>query len=160
MVNTFSTSNGHNFIVSDEDVDLATNWRWFYCPKNKTIHRGTRIDNKETTYQLRRLIAERLGLSLENDITTKNLDPCDLRRENLQATTRSQSSSRRNVYKNNTTGFKGVTTKKNKKGFYARICDRYIGTFLTAVEAARAYDKEAFKLWGPVARLNFPEEKC
>nr|XP_043622935.1 ethylene-responsive transcription factor ERF054-like [Erigeron canadensis] len=35
---------------------------------------------------------------------------------------------------------------------------RWLGTFETAVEAALAYDHEAFKLRGTKARLNFPQE--
>lgn len=41
----------------------------------------------------------------------------------------------------------------------ARINKRkYLGHYATAEEAARAYDKEAYKVFGEFAYLNFPEE--
>lgn len=58
--------------------------------------------------------------------------------------------------------YKGVDFKKSHGLYRARIQDkrgmeRHIGYFRTAEDAAKAYDREAFKAWGEYAYLNFPE---
>lgn len=63
--------------------------------------------------------------------------------------------------KTNKTGFIGVNSVPPQK-FQSQIKingkAHYLGRFFTPEEAARAYDREIFKLLGNKARLNFPEE--
>lgn len=86
-----------------------------------------------------------------------NGDKLDNRSCNLRNATGKEN--RRNVAirKNNTTGFKGVYRSKRKK-FYARITADYkaigLGTYNTALEAAKAYNNAARELHGEFARLN------
>lgn len=61
--------------------------------------------------------------------------------------------------KNKKVNFRGVS--ENKNGYFARITkDKkvyYLGTFNTGEEAAIAYDKKSYELYGKKALLNFPE---
>jgi len=56
---------------------------------------------------------------------------------------------------------KGVSRNSNS-GFQAEIRifkkRRYLGTYATPEEAARAYDRAAYSAFGDCARLNFPDE--
>lgn len=80
---------------------------------------------------------------------------------NLISLTRSQHGATRTKYKCNTTGFKGVTVRRERGTFRAQIRFQgrliIIGTYKTAEEAARAYDLVAKRLFGDHAKLNFVE---
>ena len=60
-------------------------------------------------------------------------------------------------FPNTATGFRGVVRKRGK--FQAQIGARatreYLGTYVTAEEAARVYDREAVRRFGARAAVNF-----
>jgi hypothetical protein len=68
-------------------------------------------------------------------------------------------SKRRNRSKNKS-GYIGVT--EDKKKFAAKIWinrkPKYLGSYDTAKQAAKAYDKEAIKLRRPFSKLNYPKK--
>lgn len=65
------------------------------------------------------------------------------------------------AYKNNTSGYKGVSFRKDKNKWRATIKldgrQKSLGVFLTAQEAAKAYDDAAYGAWGVACYLNFPD---
>lgn len=76
---------------------------------------------------------------------------------NLRPATTSQNRMNVGVAKNNTTGFKGVTFRGNRKRFQARIKingkPKWLGTFNTVEEAHKAYCVAAAQLHGKFARF-------
>ncbi len=58
--------------------------------------------------------------------------------------------------------YKGVRYDKRRNKWIAEIYHKgkryYLGSFDNEIEAARAYDAKAADLFGPYARLNFPDE--
>jgi hypothetical protein len=58
--------------------------------------------------------------------------------------------------------FKGVCWDKAGRRWVVYIChnrrSRFVGHFTDEIEAARAYDRKAYELFGEYAYLNFPEE--
>lgn len=90
----------------------------------------------------------------------RNGDGLDNRRENLRIATQAQNLMNRGCPSNNTSGFKGVTRKRDKWAAECRAggAKKRIAGFATAEQAARAYDAMAIEMHGEFAWLNFPDD--
>ena len=90
----------------------------------------------------------------------KDSDGLNNQRVNLRICDPSQNSSNAVIRSDNTSGFKGVSWRKNRRKWLAQIQHDHrvihIGQFSTALEAAIAYDEAARKLHGEFARTNLP----
>lgn len=85
-------------------------------------------------------------------------DRSNNRVENLRLVTRAQNAKNRKLNANNVLGLKGVSFHKRRQRYIARIqADGRrieIGSFLTAAEAAGAYDQAEVRLFGEYARAK------
>lgn len=88
-----------------------------------------------------------------------NGNTVDNRRQNLRACTCAENL-RNAAPRVGSSRFKGVSRKKRRRQWYARIREggkvRHLGAFELEADAARAYDKAAIERFGEFARLNFP----
>lgn len=89
----------------------------------------------------------------------------DNRLANLRLATQTQNNGNTSRRSDNKSGYKGVAHfpydgRKKSWRAYININKklRTIGYFLTAEDAARAYDLKATEVFGEFARLNFPRE--
>lgn len=145
-------------LVDDEDYEYLMQWKWLAKKDNKGNWYACRVDESRRLIQMHRLI-----MSAPEGVKVDHKDGDGLHnwRENLRVCTNAENSRNRRINRNNTSGYKGVVLEHGK--YRARIKIFYkiisLGTFQTAEEAARAYDRGALKYHGPFARLNFPQEQ-
>ena len=139
-----------------------------FTPKYKYYYNGVSAERRDGCNLI----------SLARDITKAprhmyvkhiNRDPRDCRKFNLLVCTASQFANFHHTYKNEKIPFKGVNHKPSTHSM--RSLSRFqssfylggnrkitIGTYATAEDAARAYDKFAYARLGDKATLNFPNE--
>ena len=91
-----------------------------------------------------------------------NRDGLDNRKKNLRNCTAMENLLNRGPYKNSLSKYKGVSWKNKKKKWEVAItkadCCKYLGSFESEIEAAKAHDAAAKILHGEFAYLNFPEK--
>lgn len=90
------------------------------------------------------------------EIDHKDHNRLNNRKNNLRICTSQDNAHNRRKFKSSQ--YKGVTFNKHF-GYYRAHISISIGTYLTAEEAAHAYDKKAKELFGEFAYLNFPDLK-
>lgn len=87
-----------------------------------------------------------------------NGNTLDNRRENLRKCSKSQNAQNSKRHRDGVSGFKGVSFHRRSKTWRARIRNDgrevCLGYFHSPVDAARAYDRAAFEMFGEFAKVN------
>jgi hypothetical protein len=155
---------GLTTIVDDDDAELAE-LKWSAAVRKTTQYAQYGASSKKTRL-LHRVIMERIqGRELERREVVDHIDHNGLNntRSNLRLVTQRENMANSRLFRNNTSGFRGVSWYTGIKRWVAkiRIGDRFIhlGCFDTAVEAAKKYNEAAFAHFGHYALLNvIPDE--
>ena len=154
---TIELSQGQIAFVDDEDFEKVSRITW-WAQRGKNKHnwyaRGylPAVDGKR-----RKVLLHKFVLSSSGRIDHKNGNSLDCQKSNLRAATNSQNiANAKKRVDGITSKFKGVYWNKQTRCWRAKAKRTHLGDFLNESDAARAYDKEAKKVFGEFARLNFP----
>jgi len=146
----------HTCLIDTEDLALVKNHKWMSAKSTQGLwYVRTMIDRKIISIHSI-IMAGLLSSGLEVD--HKDHNTFDNRKQNLRVCTRSQNMMNKEITKNNTSGFKGVSFNKDTQRWMAclRKADKfiYLGLHNTATEAARIYNDAAVEYFGEFACLN------
>lgn len=158
---TLPLTQGKVTLVDDDVYEWAKDFNWCAC---KMGHRFCVVRNiralngkKVLSYLHREIMKPDKGL----DIHHIDGDSCNNQRKNLTITTRSQNlQGFQRPKKGKTSKFRGVRKRSDCQIWEARVWlaskQVYSAHFKSEEEAARAYDRAAWKFFGKFAQFNFP----
>lgn len=144
-------------IVDDIDSDL--NLKKWCAHKDRNVFYALR--GKPHIKMHRVILGRMLGRELEKgeQVDHKNHDGLDNRRENLRLATGTENCRNRSKRKG-ASMFKGVCWNKLRCKWQANITidgrSKHLGRFDSEMDAARAYDKAAIRMFASFCSLNFP----
>lgn len=137
-------SQGKFALVDRTDFEWLNQWNWAAIKSGNTYY-ATRSSG---ILMHREILKPPTNLEVDH----VNGDGLDNRRANLRAVTRTENLRHRNTFRNNKSGFKGVSFNPVNGKWRATL---NIGTYDSAEEAAQAYDKVIRRLFGSLAKTNF-----
>jgi hypothetical protein len=144
---------GKYAIVDDDVYERLQKFRWYARQQPDTGKWYAARSEKGKRVHMHRLI---MNAPRELDVDHIKGDGLDNRMSNLRLVTTAQN---RDKYKNNTTGYKGVSQQRGRRKFRAQIYVYgkaiYLGWYDTPREAALAYDRAVRKYHGVFGCTNF-----
>lgn len=149
---------GQFALVNEEDFMSVSQYKW-HAWKNK---------KRDKTWYASRVVyiaGKQKAIKLHNFLMTPpkglfvdhiNRNGLDNRRSNLRIVSHADNVHNQGLFKNNTSGFKGVYKKGVKWVAQIRNKDKYyyLGIFVNKKEAALAFNEKAKMLFGACAFLN------
>ncbi len=157
---------GQVALVDDEDFERVNQYKWYAhksssSPPSKKRYfygfyavRNVNVGGKREGIRLHRFI-----LDAPSGVTVDHINgnTLDNQKSNLRLCSDAENSRNRAFQSNNTTGFKGVC-RNGRNRYTAKLKSLkksyHLGTFDTAIEAAKAYNEKAIELFGEYAKLN------
>ena len=157
----FRLKNGLLVKVDYDDLEIVSQYSWFYSPRNggnSYVAREefvSKYPRRRKTYRLHREIMQPPDGMVVDHI---NGDGLDNRKCNLRICTHGQNAANQVHRKQKgNTPYNGVYKRfeaGSQRKYRAQFGRKYLGCFYTADEAAEAVNKAAYDKYGEFARLN------
>lgn len=156
-------SQGKFALADDEDFRELSKYKWHVRTGRTTLYAERYSPVREGGGQQVMMHRQIMSPPREMQIDHINHNGLDNRRRNLRicTNTENQQNSLPRKSSSSSSQYKGVHRGRGERKWTARIRTKVrqerIGTFLSEIDAAKAYDKAAKRLQGEFAYLNFPE---
>lgn len=136
-------------IVDNDDYELLNKRKWSISTRGYAHCGFNQVNGKrKMIFMHRYLISPRK----DQEVDHINHNPLDNRRSNLRIADRSLNMANSSIFKNNTSGHKGVTWCKERNKWQAQISvnkvHRILGRFEDKLDAINAYKGAAEKFFG------------
>lgn len=147
-------------LVDDEDFDYLNQWKWHANPTRSGLY-ARRTGPRPAK---RQIYMHREIMKCPDEMCVDHIDGNTLnnQKHNLRICTTNE-----NIYNAKpklctSSKYKGVYFHQQAGKWATEIQHNYLGLFENEVDAAVAYDREAKRLFGNFAKLNFPKgiEQC
>jgi len=143
-------------LVDAEDIERVRGYTWRYRDKSGVV---AYVSRKKDVLLSRMVLFGENHKAEKAVADHKNHNIFDNRKQNLRAATYRQNQHNQAPCRRGTSKYKGVYLPAGRKKWRAMIelnkKKRCLGNFSSEVEAARAYDAAALRLFGEFAYLNF-----
>jgi len=153
-------------LVDDDDVDLAAH-NWFSSGCGGGIYAARMIvsDGKRRSLHMHRVVAERMGLSLDGCLVDHiNGNPLDNRRTNLRVASKAVNARNSRTPSTNTSGYRGVSfyKKTGKWRAYIKHDDKtyWLGHYENIEDALKARLEKEKELWGIEHSRREDHQRC
>lgn len=152
---TIKISKGYKVSVDKKYLEILSKNKWkANVSKNTVYAEHTKLGS------MHRKIMELEGYDIKGkEVDHKDQNGLNNFISNLRICSHKQNIRNQNKHKNNTSGYKGVSWKKDKNKWTAQIrIDNnkriFLGYFSNKIDAAKAYNNAAIKYHGEFAKLN------
>lgn len=152
---------GQYAIVDECDYDSLIGTRWYaqWAPNTNSFYAkaiGIRRGSGYLRVAMHRIVADIQSDRLGDHVNGNTLDN---RKRNIRPSNNSENTSNSKLSTKNTSGFRGVSWNRWRRGWhsYIRIDKKliHLGFYATAEEAAQVRDTAAIRYHGQFATLNF-----
>lgn len=163
MAKRIELTNGMSAIIDDEDFEKISKYKWYLSRDGYAVRN---IPAKMNCGKRGKMHMHRVINNTPDNMFTDHVsgDRLDNRKKNLRDCSHGENQMNRNVFKNNKSGFKGVSKSFKKNKIYWRtqisnmkkkIAEKYFPfTDEGKLQAARWYNEMALKHFGEFAKLN------